>query len=160
MLLTVLPAYSVPARAPVDQNAANVVHTHTRTQNLAKCEVWHNIPIVSQRSYSICINHLFQQILSKIGSYISQIESQQFSEVPAGHDITLFFRQLPSIIASSSDSASLALSLSQKSVSTLYSSQSQLQRDCYSALVHVLCQAFPKILKELNSWITYSNDEV
>lgn len=117
-------------------------------------------PLYHREPIAHVLTTFFQQILSKIGSYISQIESQQFSEVPAGHDITLFFRQLPSIIASSSDSASLALSLSQKSVSTLYSSQSQLQRDCYSALVHVLCQAFPKILKELNSWITYSNDEV
>lgn len=117
-------------------------------------------PLYHRNLIAYVLTTFFQQILSKIGSYISQIESQQFSEVPAGHDITLFFRQLPSIIASSSESASLALSLSQKSVSTLYSSQSQLQRDCYSALVHVLCQAFPKILKELNSWITYSNDEV
>jgi hypothetical protein len=102
----------------------------------------------------------YQQILSKVAAYLNQIEAQYSSEIPPGHDITLFIRQMPAIIANTSDPASLALSLSQKTVNALYSSHSQLHRDCYSSLLHVLCQAFPKILKELNSWITYSNDEV
>src|ERR1700745_3554915 len=98
-------------------------------------------------------------MLSKIAGYISYLESQHLTEVPAGHDLTLFIRQLPGFIASSPDQATLIMSLSQKAVNALYGSQTPLQRDCYSSLLHVLCQAFPKILKELNSWITYSNDE-
>jgi hypothetical protein len=101
-----------------------------------------------------------QQILAKVAAYISQIESQHQSEVPTGHDFILFIRQLPTMITNSADAAELALLLSQKNVAALYSSQTRLQRDCYSSLLLVLCQAFPKILKELHSWITYSNDEV
>ncbi|CAO3672991.1 unnamed protein product [Umbelopsis ramanniana] len=131
-------AYSAPVRVPpTDQSPPNAGLPHNRNQTLTKCE----------------------QILSKVAAYLNQIEAQYSSEIPPGHDITLFIRQMPAIIANTSDPASLALSLSQKTVNALYSSHSQLQRDCYSSLLHVLCQAFPKILKELNSWITYSNDE-
>ncbi|GAB5590858.1 CCR4-NOT core subunit cdc39 [Umbelopsis nana] len=129
-------AYSAPARASVDQNTANV-QTNARNRSASKCD----------------------QMLSKIAGYISYLESQHLTEVPAGHDLTLFIRQLPGFIASSPDQATLIMSLSQKAVNALYGSQTPLQRDCYSSLLHVLCQAFPKILKELNSWITYSNDE-
>lgn len=84
---------------------------------------------------------------------------QSLAALTPNHDVRHIIRQIL-YAASEADRSRTPLSMSQKIVSLLYKTPSQLGREVYVALLDQLCHSYPDIAKEAITWLLYAEDEV
>ena len=99
-------------------------------------------------------------MVKELEAILSQLPVQSLAALPQGHQVRDMLRQMLFLAVESTDRQRPPLYMSQKIVSYLYKTSSQLVREAYVALLDQLCNSFEDVAKEAITWLLYAEDEV
>ncbi|KAJ3103919.1 hypothetical protein HDU97_009731 [Phlyctochytrium planicorne] len=107
-----------------------------------------------------------QTIVDKFSSFLSELEkllqgsaSAIFASLPPNHEIRAVIRQITTFCSLSVSRDDWLLLLTQKVVRSLYQSETQIQKDCYAALLERLLEISKRSHREFSAWFLYIDDE-
>lgn len=99
------------------------------------------------------------QLLMELDKLIMQAAGNTIGSAPNEQDIKLYLRQIMLLVQRCVSKDEAALILSQKVVRLLYRNEAGISREVYVSLLERLCEASPKVSKEVTQWLLYADDE-
>jgi CCR4-NOT transcription complex subunit 1 len=88
------------------------------------------------------------------------LPAQSLQQLPATNDVRQLIRQIVALADQSLERVQTPLHMAQKTMQSLYRTNSQLGRETYVFLLNHLCHNFGEAGKEAINWLLNSDDEV
>eukprot|EP00742_Colponemidia_sp_Colp-10_P004133 GILJ01004411.1.p1 GENE.GILJ01004411.1~~GILJ01004411.1.p1 ORF type:complete len:2283 (+),score=370.59 GILJ01004411.1:173-7021(+) len=102
----------------------------------------------------------FNQCVSKLDQAISRLPpNTPLATLPPDSDIHQWLRFVPALVSQSVSRDESGMAFAQKVFKRLYDDNNRLRIEVYMAILEGIREVYKKVVKELTSWLNYSDDE-